>query len=262
MHILPDKVKNEIDKVSEIAGFLWERQWAERNAGNISINLSSFFENNISDKPNKLIKYNFPKDAGGMLLFVTGKGSRLRHLVDRIKETSCIIKINDEANAYSIIWGGEKDGFEVTSEIITHVLIHVFNLENNPQNKIVLHTHPTELIVLSHHPIFKDQDKFNHSLWKMCPEIKLFVPQGVYCAQYALSGTQALAEITIEGLKTTNIVLWEMHGALATAENAEMAFDLLDVANKGAKLILTAWSSGFDPAGLSMEQLEELGSII
>ena len=40
---IPLKVKGELEKISRIAGYLWQREWAERNAGNISINLSSFF---------------------------------------------------------------------------------------------------------------------------------------------------------------------------------------------------------------------------
>ena len=50
----------------------------------------------------------------------------------------------------------------------------------------------------------------------------------------------------------------EKHGATATGEDVEKAWDYLDVANKGAKLLLTAWGAGFEPAGLSKEQLTEL----
>ena len=31
------------EELSEVAGYLWERRWAERNAGNISVNITSFF---------------------------------------------------------------------------------------------------------------------------------------------------------------------------------------------------------------------------
>jgi len=33
-------LKEQLDEVAEIAGYLWEKGWAERNAGNISINIS------------------------------------------------------------------------------------------------------------------------------------------------------------------------------------------------------------------------------
>ena len=36
------------------------------------------------------------------------------------------------------------------------------------------------------------------------------------------------------------------------------AWDFLDVANKGAKMLMMCWAAGFKPAGLSNEQLTEL----
>ena len=41
---LPIEVENELQKVSTVAGYLWQREWAERNAGNISMNLTSYFK--------------------------------------------------------------------------------------------------------------------------------------------------------------------------------------------------------------------------
>jgi len=58
------------------------------------------------------------------------------------------------------------------------------------------------------------------------------------------------------------VSLWEKHGATATGEDAEKAWDYLDVANKGAKLLQMSWAAGFEPAGLSNEQLTELEQFI
>lgn len=259
---LPIQVKEQIAKVSEIAGYLWDREWAERNAGNISINLSEYFQDEVQDNPERSFEYDFPKEVAGLVVFISGTGCHLRHLRDRIEEAACILKINNEATAYSIVWGGKKENFGPTCELISHVKIHHFNSIHNPTHKAIVHTHPIELIVMSHHPIFNDQEKMNHSLWKMCPEIKVFVPKGVHCTPYALSSSEDLADKTIAGLKNYNVSLWEKHGATATGEDAEKAFDYLDVANKGAKLLLTAWSAGFDPVGLSNDQLTELEQFI
>lgn len=259
---LPEGVQNEIDKVSEIAGYLWDREWAERNAGNISINLSDYFKGVKLDNPDRYFDFPFPKNVAGLVVFISGTGCHLRHLINRVEEAACILKINDEATGYSIVWGGKKENFGPTCELISHVKIHQFNTVNNPTHKAIVHTHPIELIVMSHHPIFEDQDKLNHSLWKMCPEIKVFVPKGVHCTPYALSSSEDLADKTIAGLKNHNVSLWEKHGATSTGEDVERAFDYLDVANKGAKLLLTAWSAGFDPAGLSKDQLTELEQFI
>jgi rhamnulose-1-phosphate aldolase len=172
------------------------------------------------------------------------------------------MRINDNATGYSIIWGGHANKFKPTSELISHVKIHLHNMQHNPTHKAIVHTHPTELIVMSHHPLFDHEDELNYALWKMCPEIRVFVPRGVYCAPYALPGSEALANLSIKGLNNRDVILWEKHGALATGEDVEKAFDYLDVANKGAKLYLTALQSGFEPVGLSHEQLKELEQFI
>ncbi|UOY04926.1 rhamnulose-1-phosphate aldolase [Muricauda sp. SCSIO 64092] len=254
---LPHVVIDEIKNISRIAGYLWTREWAERNAGNISVNFTKYFHGykiaNIDEVPCTL-----PKEMGGMVLLVTGTGCYLRSLIDKIEEAACILKINSEATAYSIIWGGRQKGFKPTSELISHVKIHYENTQNGSGYRAVVHTHPSELIVLSHHPIFKDEKKTNLSLWKMCPEVRVFVPKGVSCTPYALSGSEELADLTIEGLKTRDVVLWEKHGAVATGENVEKAFDFLDVANKGAKLLLMAWAANFEPVGLTHDELKGL----
>jgi len=255
---LPAEVVKHIYQVSEVAGYLWEKEWAEKSSGNISVDLSGLFPESTINRIKEEVPRDFPKEAAGMVLLVTGSGCRLRHLEDRVDEVAAIIAVNQTASAYSVLWGGNSAGFKPTSELRAHIKIHLFNAANHTGRKAVVHAHPTELVVLSHHKLFKDEALFNHSLWKMCPEIKLYVPRGVGCAGYARYGTEELANLTLEGLTNHDVVLWEKHGALATGEDIEEAFDFLDVANKGAKLLLLAWSAGFDPEGLSAEQLDDL----
>jgi rhamnulose-1-phosphate aldolase len=255
---LPLQVKQELKRVSRVAGYLWNREWAERNAGNLSINFTSFFTKEEVQGRGELIPYDFPKEVAGYIIFVTGAGSYLRTLIDDIEEAACIIYINEEATGYHIIWGGNPEGFRPTSELISHIKIHHFNSVHKPDHIAIMHTHPIELIVMSHHKLFQNEEKFNHSLWKMCPEVRVFTPKGVHCTPYALSGTEDLADVTIEGLKSRDVILWEKHGALATGTNMDTAFDLIDVSNKGAKLLLTCWSAGFEPVGLTEAELKEL----
>lgn len=256
--IVPNKVKKEIYKISKVAGYLWQREWVERNGGNISMNLTSFFNESDIPIPVDFISYPFPKEAAGLYLFVTGAGCYIRSLIDNIEASSCIIFINNKASGYSIIWGGKEEGFKPTSELASHIEIHLFNKQNNPKNLAVLHAHPIELIVLSHHPIFKDEEKFNHSIWKMCPEVRVYVPRGIHCTPYAITQSDELAKRTIHAFTYRDVALWEKHGAITTAEDIEKAWDLLDVANKGAKLLLNSWAAGFKPNGLSKEQLKDL----
>jgi rhamnulose-1-phosphate aldolase len=255
-------VINVLKDVSRIAEYLWNKEWAERNAGNISIDISEYFDPAQPMESSKYFPFSLPEESANLILFVTGTGCYLRSLIDNIEGAACMIRINHDASGYHIIWGGLSKNFKPTSELITHVTIHCFNKINRPSYKAVLHTHPLELIVVSHHSLFKNEKKFNHSLWKMCPEIRVFIPKGIYCAPYILTGTEALADVTVEGLKKRDVILWEKHGALATGENIEKAFDYLDVANKGAKMLLMAWSAGFEPTGLTLEEMKDLGKFI
>ena len=37
----------EVNKVAEVAGYLWEKGWAERNGGNITINVTEYVDDEI-----------------------------------------------------------------------------------------------------------------------------------------------------------------------------------------------------------------------
>ena len=258
---LPINVINEINQISKVAGYLWNREWIERNGGNISVNLTPFFGKDDVPKTENFVPLKFPKAAGGLFLFVTGAGCYIRSLIDDIEAASCIIYINVEATGYSIIWGGKQEGFRPTSELASHLEIHLFNMEHNPKNLAVLHAHPIELIVLSHHPIFQDEKKLNQTIWSMCPEVRVYVPRGIHCTPYAITQSDDLAKSTIAGFKYRDIALWEKHGATTTAPDIMQAWDFLDVANKGAKLLLTAWAAGFEPKGLTDIEINDLENL-
>ncbi len=258
---LNKNVLDEISKVSEVAGYLWQRGWCERNAGNVSVNLTGLI--NIDNKdllPEKYIKCSLPVETSGMVLFFSGTGERLRELVNKPSEVSCIILIDNEASGYYIVWGGQKkSNLRPTSEFISHVGIHLANTKAGNGLRCVLHTHPIELIAISHHPqLGNDETALNRALWSMLPEIRVFVPKGILIAPYELPGSQALANRTIEGLKTRNVILWSKHGVLAVGKDAIEAFDFIDVANKGATIYLKCLSSGFIPVGMTDEEMKGL----
>ena len=37
-------LKADIEKVAEVAGYLWQKGWAERNVGNITINVTAWID--------------------------------------------------------------------------------------------------------------------------------------------------------------------------------------------------------------------------
>ena len=258
-------VLQEISKVSDVAGYLWQRGWCERNAGNISVNLTGLISVNNKDlHKEKYIKADMPVDSSGMTIFVSGTGERLRDLVNKPAEAACIIHIDSNALGYFIVWGGKnKPGLRPTSEFVSHLGIHLTNTKNNTGFRCVLHTHPVELIAISHHPkLGIDEGALNKALWSMLPEIRVFVPRGIFIASYELPGSEALANRTIEGLKTRDVILWSKHGALSMGKDAIEAFDFIDVANKGALIYLKCLEAGYIPVGMTDEEIKGLETFI
>ena len=41
------ELRREIEKVSEVAGYLWEKGWAERNGGNIVVNVTEYIDDSM-----------------------------------------------------------------------------------------------------------------------------------------------------------------------------------------------------------------------
>ncbi|EOR95536.1 Rhamnulose-1-phosphate aldolase [Arcticibacter svalbardensis MN12-7] len=92
----------------------------------------------------------------------------------------------------------------------------------------------------------------------MLPETRVFIPRGICITPYELPGSEALANLTINGLKYRDVILWGKHGALATGVDAHEAFDYLDVANKGVLIYMKCLQAGFIPEGLTEEEMKGL----
>jgi rhamnulose-1-phosphate aldolase len=258
--IINATIATEINKVSEVATYLWERGWAERNGGNISLNLTDLMDCTPKDtSESRYIKVNsFPKELAEKIFFISGTGERLRELSSP-EQTACIIQFDKEVNGYFIIWGGDKPGFRPTSELISHMKIHLSMEKTNNGHRAVIHTHPTEMICMSHHPIYsQNEETFNNAIWSMLPEVRAFVPRGVALTPYAIPGSEKLADLTVEALKNRDVVLWMKHGALAAGRDISEAFDFIDVANKGCQIFLKCLASGFTPIGMTKEEMQEL----
>ena len=67
-----------------------------------------------------------------------------------------------------------------------------------------------------------------------------------------------LAEATIKELQDYDVVMWEKHGVFAVDCDAMQAFDQIDVLNKSALIYIAAKNMGFEPDGMSQEQMKEM----
>ena len=245
-----------------VSEYLWDKGWAERNAGNLSVDVTEHVfgldPERTPDEARKL-EFAYPILANRYFL-VTGSGRRFRDLAKDAAGNACILRISDDGAGYSLVWGGlSSKSFKPTSEFPTHLRLHEHLRANDAPEKTVLHTHPAELITITHLPEYRDEAALNRALWGIHPEVKVNLPKGVGFVPYALPGSEALARATVQGFRNGHsVVLWEMHGCVAKAEGPLVAFDLIDIAAKAASMVLKCRSVGYNPTGLTKEQLDEL----
>ena len=251
-----------LEKTTELSGYLWDKGWAERNAGNLSIDVTDLVAAEGScaaELTRRQLPFAYPKLAGRLFL-VTGSGHRFRDLAHDAAHHACVLWLSDDGRAFQLIWGGEDDvHFRPTSEFPAHLRVHEFLRERGAAERVVLHTHPTELIVLTHLPEYQNEVALNRVLWGAHPEVKVTVPRGVGLAPYIVPGSEELALATVAALRRDHpVAVWPMHGIVAVGRDVMEAFDLIDTLNKAAQIILLARGAGGFAAGLSDAQLAEL----
>ena len=75
---------------------------------------------------------------------------------------------------------------------------------------------------------------------------------------YQFPSSVELADSTIKELADYDVVMWEKHGIFAVDRDVMAAFDQIDVLNKSALIYIAAKNMGFEPDGMSQEQMKEM----
>lgn len=251
-------LQREIEKVAEVAGYLWQNGWAERNGGNITVNITQWADDAMQRQPPisdiKPIGTTLPS-LRGCYFFCKGTGKRMRDLARWPMENGSIIRILDDCASYVII---ADHPVQPTSELPSHLAVHNRLIEQQSPYKATIHTHPIEIVAMSHNRQFLGKDVLTRLLWSMIPETKAFCPLGLGIVPYALPGSNALAEATLNELESYDVVLWEKHGVFAKGLDVLDAFDQIDVLSKSAKIYLDCRAMGFEPEGMSSAQMQEM----
>ena len=95
-----------IKQVAEVAGMLWQKGWAERNGGNITVNVTDEIDGAL--KSRKAIAGPFATGVQlphlkGMYFYCKGTGKRMRDLAREPMKNGSIIRICDDCAHYEII---------------------------------------------------------------------------------------------------------------------------------------------------------------
>ena len=232
------ELAKEVNKVAEVAGYLWQKGWAERNGGNITVNITEYVDVEIRQMP--------------AISEVRQIGVTLPRLP---MEHGSVIRILDDCASYVII--ADKP-VQPTSEVPSHLSVHNYLISIGSPYKASVHTHPIELIALSHNKKFMEKDVATNLLWSMIPETKAFCPRGLGMIPYQLPSSVELADATIKELADYDVVMWEKHGIFAVDRDVMAAFDQIDVLNKSALKYIAAKNKGYEPDGMSQEQMKEM----
>lgn len=248
-------------KFAKTAGLLWKKGWAEANAGNMSLRLGLVTDQiyrgfQLGEEENLPVTF---ADLAGQVIAVTGAGTRMRDVWKKPQSNVCLLKINDYGSGYRRFFNRDTDrGMQPTSELASHLAIHNMLSAGNRPEKAIVHTHPGNLIALTHIREFCHQETINQMLWSIQPETVVLASEGVALVPYLLTGTAGLANATTESLKHHRAVLWEKHGCLATGPTLEKAFDLIDVLEKSASIFFTCKNAGFHAEGIPATEIQRL----
>jgi len=255
------QLRKQVEEVAEVAGYLWQKGWAERNGGNITINITDVVDDeikNLSPLGDKIPVGRMLPHLKGCYFFCKGTNKRMRDLARQPMENGSVIRITDDCDGYEII---ADLPVKPTSELASHLSMHNYLIGKGSSYKAALHTHPIDLVAMTHNRAFLEKDKLTSLLWSMIPETRAFCPRGLGIIPYALPGSFALADATIKELEEYDVVMWEKHGVCAVGENIMEAFDMVDTLSKSAQIYISSKSMGFEPEGMSTAQMNELRDV-
>ena len=311
------KLAAVIGQCAEVAGYLWEKGWAERNGGNLTYDITDLVDDEMRALPALGIPgaaagdaeaavptaagtpaaaalgaagpaaASAPEAAGtreaagaqkaagapkaaasaaipigsvlphlkGRWFYVKGTGRRMRDLARDPMAGGCIIRITPDCAHYEMVADAPV---MPTSELPSHLGLQNYLKGSGSSYKATLHTHPIELVALSHIRRFCSSEELTRTLWSMIPETLAFAPLGLGFIPFANPGTQELADATLKEISRYDVVLWEKHGTVAVGTDMMDAFDQTDVLNKAACIYKAACQMGTPPEGMSDAQMREI----
>lgn len=228
-----------VEEMKKITANMYRLGWDERNGGNISYMLDEKEVAEYLDLNNviRTIPTGFEaKELIGKIFIVTGTGKYFKNVEYDPENNLGIIRIAEDGKTAKLLWG-YADGGKFTSELPAHLMSHISRLSVDPENRVVIHSHPTNTLAMNYvHEL--DEKKFTHTLWEMCTECIVVFPDGVGVLPWMLCGTNEIGEATAEKMKEFRLVIWAMHGIYGAGKNLDEAFGLIETVEKAAQIYM------------------------
>ncbi len=231
-----------IREMAEITYHMWKFGWDERNGGNISRILD---EAEVSphidlNGTGRVITLSFPvPELAGKIFVVTGSGKYFRNVISDPGMNLGVIRVTADGEHVDVLWGFNGNTFP-TSELASHFMSHIERLKVDPNHRIVMHTHATNVISMTFvHDL--DEKKFTKTLWQMCTECIVVFPEGVGVLPWMVPGSAEIGRKTAEKMKDRRVVIWPHHGIFGSGSTMDETFGLIETVEKAAQVyMLTA----------------------
>ncbi|RPK01456.1 Rhamnulose-1-phosphate aldolase [Priestia endophytica] len=238
---------------------LYRLGWDERNGGNISYLLeeeevATYL--NINDIKRTVPMIFDGSPLAGKYFIVTGSGKYFKNVIDNPAENLGIIRITEDGRSLDILWGLE-DGGVPTSELPSHLMSHIERLKVDPDHRVIMHCHATNLIGMTFtHSL--DENAFTKTLWQMCTECIVVFPEGIGIIPWMVPGTDSIGKATAEKMKDVRSVIWPHHGVFGAGTTMDETFGLIETAEKAAEVYTIVCAQGGVKQTITDQQLQDL----
>ena len=228
-----------VEEMKKVTANMYRLGWDERNGGNVSYMLDEKEVAEYLDLNNviRTIPTGFEaKSLIGKIFIVTGTGKYFKNIEVDPENNLGIIRIAEDGTTAELLWG-YSDGGRFTSELPAHLMSHMARLEVDPENRVIMHTHPTNTLAMNHiHEL--DEKKFTHTLWEMCTECIVVFPDGIGVLPWMVCGNNEIGVATAEKMKEFRLVIWGLHGIYGAGKDIDEAFGLIETVEKAAELYM------------------------
>lgn len=226
-------------ELARTAAHMYAHGWDERNSGNISVLLDGAEAEQYVNPDAVLrdIPTGFEAPAlDGKYFLVTGAGKYFKNVGDDPALNLGLVRLAEGGRTARLLWG-LTDGGSPTSEFPAHMMSHGARLAQDPDSRVVMHCHPSNLLAMTYvHDL--DSRAFTRTLWRMCTEGILVFPDGVNVLPWMLCGTNEIGAATAERMADARLVVWAQHGIYGAGRSLDETFGLIETAEKAAEIYL------------------------
>lgn len=228
-----------IQEFCKTASNLYRLGWDERNGGNMSMLLDETEVKKYIDTDDCIRELDIPfaaPELAGKIFLVTGTGKYFKNVEADPENNLGIFKISEDGKRALLLWG-YKDGGRFTSELPAHLMSHIARLKVDPEQRVIIHTHPTNIIAMTFVHDLSDK-AFSHTLWQMCTECLVVFPEGVGVLPWMLCGNNEIGEATAKKMNDYRLVVWAQHGIYGAGKTLDETFGLIETAEKAAQIYM------------------------